>query len=882
VSRRPGLDERRAEEIRREQQVDAEFQAHVEHLVADLVARGVPEGEARRRAWAEFGDPGRLKEESREAVDRERPARPRPALPGRWLDALRQDLRFALRQLRREPGLSLVALLTLGLGIGGTSTIVSVVQAVVLAPLPFEEPGELVVAEAVTHRGASFSVAEPAFLDWREQAPGFRGMAAWARQGGTVHTPAGPRAVRVVRASHDLPGVLGLDPTVGRPFRAEEDAPGAPAAVALLSHTSWVRDHGADPAVTGTTVELDGRVHRVVGVAPEALELLTGDAELYVPLAADPEMNREEHYLDVVARLAPGATVASVDAGLDALQAELAEIHRVDQGWTARVRDARTALLGESTIRAGWVLLGAAGLLLLMACVNVANFLLVRATARRGEMGMRTALGAGRGRLARQLFAESSVLAGLGAAAGLGVASLALPLVQRLGEARIPRLDAASLDGPALLACLASAALATLVFGAAPALQLGSAEPARALGGAGRDRRDPGGTLRSVLVGAQVAVTVVLLVGSGLLVRSFHALTSVDPGFEAENTLAVDLSMPDGTWSWEERRELLPRIREAVADLPGVRAAGATAVDPFSGGSLANFVAPEDRLPDRASEFTPVAWRVATPGFFEAMGMELRAGRGFRPGDTWGEETAVVISERLARVTWGDADPVGRRLVWNDPGGTRMTVVGVVEDLRDVELETPPEPMIYRPHEQIPWAVMTLVARVEGDPAAVAAALRSRLQELEPRLPVPAIRSLEDNLEGAVAEPRFNLALLGGFAGLGLIMAVVGVYGITAFDVRRRFREIGIRVSLGARPEAIRLMILRQRMLLAGVGALVGVGLAWGMSRWLEGLLFQVSRSDPFTWIGVLVVVAAASAAAAWFPARMATRVDPREVLSRE
>lgn len=881
--RRRGLDEARAEDLRREQQMDAEFRAHVEHRVDDLVAEGLSEEEARRRAWAEFGDPGRLKEESRAAVARATPA-PSPAdRIGGWLDTLRQDLSFALRQLRRRPGFTLLALGTVALGVGGATTLVSVVRAVSLEPLPFQQPDELVVVESTTRQESPFSTSEPAFLDWEERTRSFRGLAAWHVRGGTLRTASEPRSVQVVRASHDLLPVLGLEPALGRGIRPEEDPPGAPARVALLTHAAWTSTYGADPSVLGRTLELDGEAHRVVGVAPAALELLVGEAELVLPLGADPRMDRGEHYLDVVGRLASGATPAAAEAELDAVQAELGELHGVDRGWGAQVREARPALLGESTLRAGWILLAAAGLLLLMACVNVANFLLVRATARRGEMGMRTALGAGRGRLARQLFTESGLLAGMGGLVGLGLAVTVLPLVRRLGDARIPRLDQAAVDGPALAACLAAVALATLVFGAAPALQLRRGSPRGALAGAGRGRQDPGARVRSLLVAGQVAITVVLLVGSGLLLRSFVALTSVDPGFEPQGALAVRLTMPDGSWSWEERRELLPRVREAVASVPGVRAVGATAVDPFSGLALANFVAPEERMPDRASDFTPVGWRVVTPGFFEAMGMELRAGRPFRRGDGWdGAETPVVVSERLARLSWGDENPIGRRLVWGDPEGSRMTVVGVVEELRDVALGEEGLPLVYRPHEQISWAVMTLVARVEGDPAGAEAGIRSRIREAVPDLPVPEIRSLEANLDAAVAEPRFNLALLSAFALLGLVMAVVGVYGITAFDVRRRFREIGIRVSLGARPDEIRLMILRQRLLLAGAGAAVGVALAWGMSRWIEGLLFQVSRGDPLTWAAVLAVVAAASAAAAWFPARLATRVDPREVLSRE
>lgn len=884
MSPRP-LDEDRAEQIRREQQVEAEFRSHVEHRVDDLVAQGVPEEEARRRAWSEFGDPARLKSESRAAVAGAQPASRRRSAWAGWWDRRRQDAVFALRHLFRRPSYTAAALLTLALGVGGATTIVSVVQAVVLAPLPFSEPDEVVFVEARTHLGEAFSVAEPQYLDWRDDAEAFGGLAAWWARTGTLRTPSEPRSVRVMGVTHDLLTVLGLDPALGRGIRAEEDREQAPRTVAMLSHRAWVRDHGADPDVLGRHIEVNGSSLEVVGVAPAALEVIEPEADVLVPMNPTRAMDmRGEHYLSVVGRLAPGATAAQADAELDALQAELGRIHQMDVGWGATIHGARSYLLGDSTIRAGWVLLGAAGLLLLMACVNVANFLLVRATARGGEMGLRQALGAGSSRLTAQLLTESSVLAAAGGLLGLGLTALALPAVRRLGGARIPRLDSAAMDEVTLLACLAAVALVTLASGAAPVLRLRGEDPARALRASGRGGAGDGRGVRSLLVAAQVGLTVVLLVGSGLLFRSFAALTAVDPGFEPEGTLAVHLTMPDGAFTWEERRTVVPRIREAVLSAPGVVAAGATAVDPFSGNSLANFVAREDRLPDRQAGFTPIHWRVVTPGFFEAMGMELRAGRAFRDGDGWddGDRTPVIVDEALARRMWPEGDPVGRTLVWNDPQGSRLLVVGVVENLRDVALDEAPAPIMYRPHEQIPWAVMTVVARVDGDPAAAADAIRARIREALPTLSVPEIRSLEANLARAVAEPRFNLALLGAFAVLGLVMAVTGVYGLTAFDVRRRFREIGIRVSLGARPEAIRFMIVRQRLALAGLGAVAGLALAWPATRWLDALLFEVGRTDPVTWIGVLVVVAASAGAAAWFPTAAATRVDPSEILSRE
>ncbi|MDX1493935.1 MAG: ABC transporter permease [Longimicrobiales bacterium] len=859
-----------------ERDLDAEIEAHLAHRVDDLMDQGLSEEEARRRAHTEFGDTERVKAESRAARRRE-------ASGGGPGEAAHQDLRWALRQALRAPGFAVTAVLTLLLGIGAAVTIASVVKAVVFEPLPFADPERVVMPEMLTPESQPFSVSEPAFLDWQREVRSFQGVAAFHSVAGTLRSPGQPRAVTVSRASHQLLSVLGLAPAVGRDFREDEDRPGMPAPVALLAHSTWRTDFGADPDVLGSIVDIDGIRHEVVGVMPPSLDVLTGEAELFVPLAADPTLNRGDHHLDVVARLAPGASVESAAVELDAVQETLSRTHGADLGWSTRIQSAREVLVGATVERAGLILLAAALMLLLMACVNVSNLLMVRATIRRSEMALRAALGASRRRLVGQLFMESGVLAVTGGALGIALAYLALPVVKALGEARIPRLEAAALDGTSVLVGLSAAVVATVACGLAPVFQLRADRLGDAIS-AGRSRTgDSGRWMRSVFVGAQVALTVVLLAGTGLLLRSFVELTQVDPGFEAQGALAFSVDMPDDSWDWDVRRELIPQLREALTAIPGVVAAGATAVEPFSGMALANFVAPEERLPDRAADFTPVHWRVVTPGFFEAMGMELVRGRAFRETDDWEEGTPIVIGESVARLTWGDEDPIGRRLVWNDPEGSPMTVVGVVEDLRDVELGETPSPIVYRPHRQIPWAAMTMVLRVEGvDPSGIASAVRSAVAETVPGLPVGEVVPLTRHLRQAVAEPRFNLQLLSVFAIVGLIMAMVGIYGLTAFDVRRRFGEIGIRLSLGARPEAIRSMILRQRMVVTLLGLTVGLAGAWMAAGAMGTLLYGISPRDPVTWLSVTLVVVGTSLLATYLPARTATRVDPREVLNTE
>jgi predicted permease len=476
------------------------------------------------------------------------------------------------------------------------------------------------------------------------------------------------------------------------------------------------------------------------------------------------------------------------------------------------------------------------------------------------------------------------IISGFGSLLGIGAAVLALPWVRRLGGARIPRLEEATLDPVGAVAASGIVVLAVAVAGLAPALSLRGGAPASALRGSGRGGGSWGGGVRRTLVGVQVAMSVVLLLGTGLLFRSFVRLSQVDPGFDPNDRVTLTLAMPDAAYSWQERGPLVREILRLGREVPGVEALGATAVDPFSGYALANFIASATDMPDRAEDFTPIQWRVVTPGLFDALGLDVLAGRAFNDTDDGREGHPVIIDQRLANDLFGDpAEAVGRDLVWGDPEGSRIRVVGVVEALRDVELQADPFPMVYRSHRAIPWASMHLVARVaDGAGPGVAAGLREAVRTAAPRLAVPDVESLQANVDRALAEPRFNVLLLGAFAVVGLALAVVGLYGLTAFEVRRRFREIGIRMSLGADATTLVKGFVTQRLGLAAVGLAVGMALAFPAARWLEALLFETSVADPLTWVGVAVTVIATTAVASWIPARRASDVDPREVLSAE
>ncbi|MEM7416107.1 MAG: ABC transporter permease [Gemmatimonadota bacterium] len=867
------LDATRSAKSRDEREVQAEFDAHVAHRADELVAQGIARPEAEQQAKREFGDVERLRAES---VEARRPLRKRASA---W-DLILQDLRFAARQLLRRPAFAATALLTLSLGIGATVTIVSLVRAVVLEPLPFVEPDRVVVAGMLTPERSRFSVSEGVFTDWEREVESFESIAGVVYRGGTLQSPGQPRSIAVGRVSHRLLDVLGMQPALGRTFRAEEDRPGQPAFVAMLSWNAWHNDFGADPTVIGSELEIDGDRFEVVGIMPEHLDQWTGDTPVFAPMGPDPTLDREDHYLDVIARLAPGTTIEVADTELKAVQDRISVIHNADIGWTTQLYPIRGEIIGETVERGGWVLLASAAVLLLMACANVSNLLMVRATTREAEMAVRMAIGASRGRLSRQLFVESGSLAIGGGLLGVLLAYTAVPVVQALGAARIPRVTEAAVDPPTLAAGLITVGLVTVVCGLAPVLQLrgrGTASPLR------RGASDPGRRARTVLVSAQVGLTVVLLAGTGLLFRSFVALTSVDPGFEPEGTLAFSVNMPDESWDWRQRAVLLPEILDALEGLPGVTAVGATPVAPFSGGGLANFIASEDRMPDRQADFTPIHWRTVTPGFFESMGMAIRAGRDFRAEDGTGGERPVIIGRNLAEEMWGEADPIGRTLVWGDPDGSRLTVIGMVDDLRDVRLGEIPPMIVYRPYRELAWATMTAVVRYQGeDPSAIAAGIRPRVAEIAPGLPVGEIASLEQNVSRAVAEPRFNLVILGGFAVTGLLLALVGLYGLTAFDVRRRVPEIGIRLSLGADHGSIIQGIVRRRIWTMGPGLIAGIAIAWFASSRLEALLYGVEPNDPLTWSVVIALVVATSLVATYLPARSAMLVEPSRALQTE
>ena len=804
-----------------------------------------------------------------------------------------QDARYALRALRRTPGFTVVAVLTLALGIGATTTIFSVVNAVVLRPLPFQDPGRLVRVWDTNPHGGDFSTSDATYLDLRERNRSFVEMAAFsdtrrslvltglcARDSGDCE----PERLQSAAVTASIFPLLGAAPSLGRTFTTMEDRPSGDSRVVLLGYDLWVHRFGSDPRLLGRGITLDGQSYTVVGVMPAGFAF-PSPAELWVPLVVDRRRDRDEHDLTVIGRLGPGMTLDRASADLQRVAGELGtEYPRTNADWGVRVVSFSDWMIGPQLERAVFVLLGAVGFLLLMACANIANLLIARGSARQAEVGVRAALGASRARLAGQFLTESVLLALIGAAAGLGIASWATALVRTLGPANIPRLRDVGMDAQVLGFTLILALGTSIIFGLAPALQISRVELQATLRQGARGAIPRGRTrIRSVLVVVQIALAMVLLVGAGLMFGSFLRLQSVPVGFDASNVLTVPLQLPEERYADETRQAFFESVRARIASIPGVQYVGATSTDPLRQWGFSNDVTPEDRAAEApAGGFMQAGWRSVTPGFFRAMGIPLLQGRLLTDADGAGGTQPVVITRSMASRLWPDDDPIGKRLFWGGTDGAPHTVVGVVGDIRDVQLDADPAPLLFLPYGEVPVPGMTLVIRTAGDPASVAGAVRREINAEDRELPLPEVSSLAESRSAAVAEPRFRMLLLAGFAAAALLLATIGIYGVMAFTVAQRTREIGVRIALGAHTRRVFALVLRQGMVLAGIGVIVGLAGSLAVTRFLQSLLFGISATDPVTLVAVALLLGAVTLIGAYLPARRAARIDPIVALREE
>jgi predicted permease len=867
--------------------VDDELRHHIEERVDRLVASGMDPDRARRVALEHFGDLGAIRAELR-TIDRGRDAG-RSSLASR----LALDLSFAFRQLHRRLAFAALAVGTLAAGIAASTAIFGLVKAVVLDPLPYPESDRLVVVDQVTPGGLAFSVSVADFSDARQRLDGVEHLSASRWTDVTYQADGQPIRVTAAYVTDDFFSLFGGEPQAGRtfsePLEPAAAGPGvlfldesvAVAPVVVVSHRFWRAALGGADGAVGRVVVLDGIPVTVVGVMPAGWAPLT-DTDVYLPLPVDAlRASRENHDFDVFGRLAPDVQLAAARTEADALARTLGEEHpETNEGWGLRLRPLKEAVVGEDRIRAGWMLLGAVGLLLLLACASVSNLLLARASTRGPEVGLRMALGASRFRLVQQFMTESLVVALVSAALGVTLASLALPVLRVLAPAGTPRIGEAVIDVPVLLVALGLSLATSVIFGLAPILHVSRHESASVLRGGPRGAGPAGGRARAALVGAQVAITVTLLAAAGLLASTFQQMRAVDTGLPVDTALSVPVVMSGPRYENGARQQAVRQIRERLEAIPGVAAAGTTNIVPFSGANSSVNVAVDGRV--NTPESAPfVRWRAIGPGFFEAAAVMATSGRLFQAADFGGRtEQVVVLGESLARrLAGGAAEAVGLRIAMGWDGTNWRRVVGVVPDIEDLAVSDEAPLTFYFPAEGA-MATTTFLVRLES--AATVPPMqdiRRAIWEVEPALAVPTIDPLRSRAFRSVAAPRFNLAIVGIFGAVALVIAVMGVYGVTLFSVHQRRREIGVRIALGARPGGIVRMVLGRTLAIAGVGAVAGLGIALALAGTVESILFRTSPRNPWVLIAAAAVAGTAALAAAWLPARRAGATNPVQAL---
>ena len=801
---------------------------------------------------------------------------------------LLNDLRYALRTLRKSPGFAATAMLSIALGIGANTAIFSVLHGVLLRPLPFDRPDGLVtVGHVYGQINLRTGVSGAGFRFYQQESRVFVRAAAFTGWAANLSLDGNPERLQGQRATAEYFSTLGVQPIIGRGFLPEEEEPGNDLVV-VLSEGLWSRAFGRDREVLDRTVIINGLAHRVVGVVRNGFEFGTEPVAVWKPLAytssdVDPRCWGCE-WQSMVARLREGTTLEQAQAELDRLAALVRarpETSR-DENWGLYARSARDALAGD--IRpALLVLMGAVGLVLLIACANLANLLLARATARQREIAIRTALGAGRWRLARQMLTESVVLALLGGVAGLGLAVIAVRAFVASNPINLSLIEAIGIDAPVLWFTLGLTVVFGVLFGLAPALQAGRPALAGVLKEGGRSARRTGG-LRSTLVVSQVALALVLLVGAGLLLRSFSRWTSVDPGFAADQVLTLKMAFPPAKYDSREKRALfVDAILRDVAALPGVEAAGGNVSLPMSGDNWTRSFSVEGYQPPQNTNGPWGDFRIVTPGYFNTLGVAVRHGREFDAGDVAGGRLVAVVDEVLAAKYWPNQDPIGKRVGFG--GGENIQwreIVGVVAHTMQNNPREDEHTQLYVPYAQAAEEQMGLVLRTRGDPMALVPQVRQAVRGLDPEQSIFDVRTMRDRISTAAAEPRFLSVLLALFAIVAAVIAAIGIYGVMSYLVVQQTREFGIRLALGADPGHVRGYVLRRGLVLSGIGVLAGLGAALALSRAVARLLFRTSPFDPVVLSTVVAALVGVALLAAWLPARRATRVDPIIALRSE
>jgi putative ABC transport system permease protein len=860
-----------------------ELRSHLELRIQRNLANGMSPEDARYAAMRAFGGVEQIKERCR---DERRGG-------WIWLEHLSQDLRYAIRSLRRNPGFTAAIVLTLALGIGGNATIFSVVNAVVLEPLPFADVDRLVNLRETrpVAGGAGKRVAVPVspatYFDWRKDVRAFEEIAAVSLGEFTLTGRDEPEQLTGGYITANLFPMLGVAPMLGRNFMPEENRPPGARAV-LISHGYWQRKFAADPAVVGQAITLDGRPCTVVGVLPAWFDgaAVAGIArnvrpEVWIPLPlVEAGAPRSVPYWDVHAKLRPGATIANAQAEVDTVMQRLAkEFPQTNAARGAQVESITDRMLGDlrSSI---WVLFAAVGVVLLIACANVANLLLARATLRGPETAMRAALGASRSRLIRQFLTESMLLAVVGCALGLGATLVSIDAFVSLLPSTLPRADQIDVDGRVLLFTVTVSLFTGVGFGLLPAWHGAKTDLQATIKNSGRSGVRT--RVRSVLVVAQVALSLMLLVGAGLLLQSFAALNRVPLGFDSRNVLTLRISLPGEKYrTAAQQTSFFEKLVQETQALPGVEAATAVMPLPFSRAILNRPFSVPGRSVDLSQELS-TQYDVVTPDFFRAMKIRITQGREFTERDSAGAPFAIMVSETLARRIWPDENPIGKRIAIGMGKPVEREVVGVFADFKQRELESEPRLQVCVPHAQEPMRSMFLAVRGHVAATTLLPLVRDRLAVLDRDLPFKDVAMWHELVGESIASRRVTTWLLAAFAGTALLLAVVGLYGVMSYSVAQRTREFGVRVALGAKVRDLLQLVIGQGMKLVMIGLLLGVAGSLALTRVLSGFLFGVLPTDPMTFAVVSVLLAAVGALACWLPARRATKVDPVVALRAE
>jgi len=861
--------------------MDEEMEIHLAMEADDSIRRGLPPDEAMRRARQAFGGVQRFREEGRDA---------RGIGPARDLSG---DIRYGLRVLRRAPVFTTVAVATLALGIGANSAIFSVVNAVVLRPLPFPDTHSLVSAWDGGH-----SLAEFTYL--RDRTRTLESVGTYL-PGFGVSLSGDGEPVRLTSAlvSHNFFDVLRVRAAYGRTFEAGENGVAA-GPVVVLSHALWQSRYGSDPSVVGRLVEIDGVSRRVVGIAPAGLTFPSSETRLWIPLLIDPAGNRcaaddaicrsgalgtfwGSYGHQVIGRLQPGVTREQARTDVLRIAAELQAENPVwrpampEYVANVSVSDLQSRLVADSQ-RLLFILLAAVALVLLLACANVANLLVVRGAVRSREMSVRAALGAGPGRLVRQLVIENLLLAGIGGAAGLLVGVVSMPALTAMLAGSAPRLDEVRLDGGVVLFTLLLTTATGLLFGVLPARRLARANAASALsvarGGAGQGLHHR--RLAAALVSGQIAIGLMLAIGAGLLVRSLARILDIDPGFATAQVVSARVNPPRARYAAAEpRRQVAREIVERLLAAPGISAAAVTTQLPFDQ-TVQGMAMWVDGWTTDPNRLEVLEIRGVSPDFFRTMGIDIRQGRGFTDADAGGAPVAIV-SETAARRFWAGRDPVGGQVRYPWPGW--ITVVGVAADIRNNDLKASSQPAIYVPFAQRPQVPFTVVVRAPGDAASVLATFRSVVADVSPETPLSHERTIEALMQESVSTPRAAAALLLSFGALALILAGVGTYGLVAYGVETRRQEFAVRMAIGARPSSVVALVLREGARFMLVGVVLGVLGALAMTGAMRSLLFETAPTDPLTFVTASLLLGITALLACAVPAWRATRVDPNAAL---